>query len=68
MHVVQLDCCASPQAQCILGPSTDLIRSVVRGITDPISIYVSRVTFVCLFDLILYVPSKIFQLNRDGSS
>ena len=25
-------------------------------------------TFVCLFDLILYVPSTIFQLNRDGSS
>ena len=24
--------------------------------------------FVCLFDLILYVPSIIFQLNRDGSS
>ena len=24
--------------------------------------------FVCLFDLILYVPSAIFQLNRDGSS
>ena len=24
--------------------------------------------FVCLFDLILYVPSTIFQLNRDGSS
>ena len=24
--------------------------------------------FVHLFDLILYVPSKIFQLNRDGSS
>ena len=22
----------------------------------------------CLFDLILYVPSAIFQLNRDGSS
>ena len=22
----------------------------------------------CLFDLILYVPSTIFQLNRDGSS
>ena len=21
---------------------------------------------VCLFDLILYVPSAIFQLNRDG--
>ena len=24
--------------------------------------------FVCLFDLILYVQSTIFQLNRDGSS
>ena len=24
--------------------------------------------FVCLFDLILYVPSPIFQLNRDRSS
>ena len=23
--------------------------------------------FVCLFDLILYVPSTIFQLNRDES-
>ena len=23
---------------------------------------------VCLFDLILYVPSTIFQLNRDRSS
>ena len=23
---------------------------------------------VCLFDLILYVPSTIFQLHRDGSS
>ena len=22
----------------------------------------------CLFDLIFYVPSTIFQLNRDGSS
>ena len=25
-------------------------------------------TFVCLFALILYFPSTIFQLNRDGSS
>ena len=23
---------------------------------------------ICLFDLILYVPLTIFQLNRDGSS
>ena len=26
------------------------------------------VFIVCLFDLILYVPSTIFQLNRDGFS
>ena len=26
------------------------------------------ILFVCLFDLILYVPSTIFQLYRDGSS
>ena len=26
------------------------------------------VFLVCLFDLILNVPSTIFQLNRDGSS
>ena len=25
-------------------------------------------SFVCLFDLILYVPSTIFQLNGDGST
>ena len=25
-------------------------------------------SFVCLFDLILYVPSTIFQLNRDRTS
>ena len=30
------------------------------------SIY--RDLFVCLFDLILYVPSTVFQLYRDGSS
>ena len=26
------------------------------------------ISFECLFDLVLYVPSTIFQLNRDGSS
>ena len=31
-------------------------------------LYVSPLALVCLFDLILYVPSTIFQLNRDGSS
>ena len=29
---------------------------------------ISSCLFVCLFDLILYVPSTIFQLNRDVSS
>ena len=24
--------------------------------------------FFCLFDSILYIPSTIFQFNRDGSS
>ena len=34
-----------------------------------LSLHLSKfVLFVCLFDLILYVPSTIFQLNRDGSS
>ena len=27
----------------------------------------NAVLLFCLFDLILYVPSAIFQLNRDGS-
>ena len=41
------------------------------GLVDfPIHIdtIVMRLPIVFLFDLILYVPSKIFQLNRDGSS
>ena len=34
--------------------------------TDTIKDELAR--FVCLFDLILYVPSTIFRLNRDRSS
>ena len=34
---------------------------------DPFKNEGARVCF-CLFDLIFYVPSTIFQLNRDGSS
>ena len=30
--------------------------------------FVVKITDFCLFDLIIYVPSTIFQLNRDGSS
>ena len=33
-----------------------------------VGVVVVEVEVVCLFDLILYVPSTIFQLNRDGSS
>ena len=29
---------------------------------------ICNMTYFCLFDLILYVPSTIFQLYRDGSS
>ena len=35
---------------------------------DMFVIRIWLVLFVCLFDLILYVLSTIFQLNRDGSS
>ena len=35
---------------------------------DPDMIWLSlKGTDVCLFNLILYVPSTIFELNRDGS-
>ena len=30
--------------------------------------HTDKAMFVCMFDLILYVPSTVFQLNRDGSS
>ena len=36
--------------------------------TDDMEIRYDCALFVCLLDLILYVPSTIFQLNRDGSS
>ena len=37
------------------------------GFLDVCRMYMYYLLFV-LFDLILYVPSTIFQLNRDGSS
>ena len=43
-----------------------------KGPTDvddaPEPAHQSKIPFFCLFDLILYVPSTIFQLYRDGSS
>ena len=45
----------------------------VHGLMDTITRTKEKVKiivyhFICLFDLILYIPSTIFQLNRDGSS
>ena len=37
-------------------------------VDDDIFAFVVEVVIACLFDLILYVPSTIFQLYRDGSS
>ena len=35
---------------------------------DILMVFLKESFFVCLFDLILYAPSTIFQLNRDWSS
>ena len=42
-------------------------RAISARVTKHFVIIFSKTRFV-LFDLILYVPSTIFQLNRDGSS
>ena len=60
----------------ILDKSMKKISSGIRAIALETYSYTSLDLFsesnhaciVCLFDLILYVPSTIFQLNRDGSS
>ena len=35
---------------------------------DHVSFLGHWILLFCLFDLVLYIPSTIFQLNRDGSS
>ena len=45
------------------GKNEKLKKESIMRISILISIYT-----VFLFDLILYVPSTIFQLNREGSS
>ena len=42
-----------------------LILQVTNAADDTYSIFFLQNLFVCLFDLILYVPSTIFQLCRD---
>ena len=44
------------------------IESMRMGKSIRIQRAITMLLLVCLFDLILYVPSTIFQLNRDGSS
>ena len=39
-----------------------------RSLEKEIQFYLELLSFICLFDLILYVPSTIFQVDKDGSS
>ena len=50
-----------------------LAKSEAQIILHLIMVYsicfeIQSLEIICLFDLILYVPSTIFQLKRDGSS
>ena len=49
-------------------PKQVLLQTVKTQMKCSIKLHFIRVYTVCLFDLILYVPSTIFQLNGDGSS
>ena len=44
------------------------IRVIARAPLQNLSHGLEQRLFFCLFDLILYIPSTIFQLNRDGSA
>ena len=46
----------------------DFMPNLHRSLTDYICAVLGMVELFCLFDLILYVQSAIFQLYRDGSS
>ena len=46
-----------PQYDCVISKSCVLARCVIKPLYC-----------MLLFDLILYIPSTIFQLCRDGSS
>ena len=54
-------------ALCKLMPSSVWFDTISLG-WFIVHIKESQVLFVCLFDLILYVLSTIFQLSREGSS
>ena len=44
------------------------IWDISKGLFSIRTCGIDSVVWFCLFDLILYVPSTIFQLYRDGSS
>ena len=55
---------------CKSGPGREFLTSQICLLTLFAKIRFSQKfpNFVCLFDLVLYAPSTIFELNRDGSS
>ena len=62
------DCLQLPPSLLVIN---DLILELPRGVKAAIYVNNTDVPGLrgdFLFDLILYVPSTIFQLNRDGSS
>ena len=69
------ECCPGPEFIKLVSCSTQLstkfqllIKAKIPK-SEEVSCFKSLICgFVCLFDLILYAPSTIFQLNRDGSS
>ena len=52
--------------QLIVMAKTRIRPNITKIVDREVCLFVCL--FVCLIDLILYVPSTIFQLNRDGSS
>ena len=64
----------NPYTNLGLGPDTPFLCGMepakfVFVISDSWQVLaLHKINVFCLFDLIIYVPSTIFQLNRDGSS
>ena len=58
-----------PKILCLPTPLEDIKMSyyVIFGVSVDI-FDKEKILKICLFDLILYVPSTIFQINRDWSS
>ena len=59
--------CVASMSGVVLGGVIEVVGSNLAG-GKIFTTSIGSVLFVCLFDLILYVPSTIFHLNRDRSS